>query len=273
MVKVGDPVEAGDLLAQIDPALFKARADQARAELSGSKAQLSLAELSVRRIRDLLEQGFGAQEDLDKAIRDLEMAKSNVQLNKARLESAEIDLGHTAIYAPIKGVIADVTTREGETVAASFSAPTFVTIIDLDRMEIRAYVDETDIGRISKGQTALFCVDAWPDVDIPARAVAIQPKAELQGNVVNFVVTLAFSAPPNVILRPEMTTHIRFNLEKRDNVVVAPRNVVRQKNGRSYVMVKKASIWTEQEVKVGLRTHSGAEILEGLQGGEIVRVN
>ncbi len=76
-----------------------------------------------------------------------------------------------------------------------------------------------------------------------------------------------------MILWPEMTTHIRFNLERRDNVVVAPRNVVRQKNGRSYVMVKKASIWTEQEVKVGLRTHSGAEILEGLQGGEIVRVN
>lgn len=272
-VKVGDAVNAGDLLAQIEQEMFQARVNQARAELEGAKAQLSLSKFNVERAEKLLKKGFGSEEDLQKAQQDLAMAIARINLNQARLQGADIDLGYTSIYAPIKGVIANVTTREGETVAASFAAPTFVTIIDLERLETRAFVDETDIGRIFLGQQASFTVDAYPDVDIPAQVTAIQPKAEMQGSVVNYVVVLEFQTPDQTILRPEMTTHIRFTLEERENVITAPRGVLKRKDGGDYVMVKRKQDWVEQKVRVGWRTAAKAEILEGLEEGETVRVN
>ena len=89
---------------------------------------------------------------------------SDSERARATLESAFVDRSFTVLRSPIPGIVASVSTQEGETVAAGLSAPTFVTIIDLDRLQLNAYVDEVDIGKIAPGQSTVFAVDAFPAV-------------------------------------------------------------------------------------------------------------
>ena len=272
-VKVGDEVQAGDLLAQLDATPFEALVQQAAADVDLSKAELALAESELARKRNLAEKGYSSETDLQQAIRDINVARAKLALNVAKLRSAEIDLGYTKITAPIKGVVAEVTTREGETVAAAFAAPKFVSIVDLDRLEVQAFVDETDIGRVFVGQSARFGVDTYADRDFEARVTAINPKAELQNSVVNYIVVLEFEGQEGSILRPEMTAHVRLQLEERSNVLTAPRSALRRQNGRQIIMVKRGGQWAEQPVRIGWRTDQRVEIVDGLAEGDVIQLN
>lgn len=272
-VKVGDTVQAGDLLAQLDSTPFEALVQQAAADVDLSKAELELAESNLARKQNLAAQGFSPDADLQEAIRDINVARAKLALNQAKLRSANIDFGYTRISAPIKGVIADVTTREGETVAASFSAPKFVSIVDLDRLEVQAFVDETDIGRVFVGQKARFEVDTYSDTDFAATVTAINPKAELQNSVVNYIVVLEFDGQAERILRPEMTAHVRLQLEERNNVLTAPRSALRRQNGRQVIMVERDGDWTEQPVRIGWRTDQRVEIVDGVSEGDVIQLN
>ena len=137
-VEVGDTVEVDQLLAELDTTALEAAADQVRADVALAKPRVALAESVLKRRQRLAGQGLASEEDLDTAQRDLAVERAQLEASKARLRSAEIILGYARITAPIRGVVAEVTTREGETVAADFSAPTFVTILDLDRLEVLA---------------------------------------------------------------------------------------------------------------------------------------
>lgn len=272
-VKVGDTVQAGDLLAQLDSTPFEALMQQAAADVDLSKAELALAESELARQQNLSAKGYSSETDLQQAIRDINVARAKLALNVAKLRSAEIDFGYTKIAAPIKGVIAEVTTREGETVAADFAAPKFVSIVDLDRLEVQAFVDETDIGRVFVGQSARFEVDTYSDREFQARVTAINPKAELQNSVVNYIVVLDFEGQEGSILRPEMTAHVRLELEARNNVLTAPRSALRRQNGKQIILVERDGDWTEQPVRIGWRTDQRVEIVDGLAEGDVIQLN
>jgi RND family efflux transporter MFP subunit len=272
-VKVGETVERGDLLAIIDPTELLSEIDQTRADLALARAELKTAESSHARSSKLAGEGIVAETEFEAAVGDLEVARARVALAQARVSSATIRLGYTEIRAPIRGVIADVTTREGETVAASFAAPTFVTIVDLDRLEVQAYVDETDIGQVSVGQPATFTVDTYSDEDFTARVTAINPKARLQNGVVNYIVLLEFDGQDDFVLRPEMTAHAELLLEQRSAVLTLPRNTIRRSEGRQFVSVQRDDLWLDQQIESGWRTDNRVEIREGLAEGEIVRLN
>ncbi|MHB8972703.1 MAG: HlyD family secretion protein [Pirellulaceae bacterium] len=127
-----------------------------------------------------------AEADLCVAEKTLELAKAGyvedqrqAEAELARAESAlsnpEVQLTYATLVAPISGVIASVATQEGETVAAGLNSPTFVTIIDLERLQVDAMVDEVDIGKVQPGQKAVFTVDAFPAREFPGKVVAIYP--------------------------------------------------------------------------------------------------
>ncbi len=272
-VAVGDRVEAGQLLAELDRAALDAAAEEARAELALARPSVALAESVLERRRRLADGGLASGEDLETAARNLAVERARLAAAEARVRSAEIALGYARVTAPIAGVVAEVTTREGETVAAGFSAPTFVTLVDLDRLEVLAYVDETDVGRVFAGQRATFTVDTYPDADFEAVVVAIQPKAELQGNVVNYVARLEYEPAPGRVLRPEMTAHVRLFLAERDGVLTVPRGALRRHDGRRYVVARRGGEWLEQEVTTGWLTDSSAEITGGLAAGETIEMN
>jgi len=272
-VEVGDRVEVNQLLAVLDSTALEAAADQVRADVALARPRVALAESILKRRQRLAGQGLASDEALDTALRDLAVERARMVASYARLRSAEIVLGYTRITAPIQGVVAEVSTREGETVAADFSAPTFVTILDLDRLEVLAYVDETDIGRVAIDQLATFTVDTYPDMKFQAVVNAIQPRAELQGSVVNYVVRLDFEPAENFILRPEMTAHVRLVVSERDDALTAPRNALKRRDGRRYMVVQRGDEWVETSVRTGWRSDSSVEILSGVREGDVVELN
>src|SRR5262245_13213740 len=153
-VRVGDVVRQGDLLAELDGRELASRRDDAVAALRVADANLAYATADVARRRQLRAEELLPPSELDLSERAAAVAAEQREQAAATLAFADTQLSYTRIVAPMAGVVASVSTQEGETVAASFASPTFVTLLDLGRLEVRAYVDETDIGRIRRGQDA-----------------------------------------------------------------------------------------------------------------------
>ncbi len=209
-VRIGDLVKAGAPLAELDDRDLLARRKETLAALELANANAEYARSDLRRKEDLHASALLAASELDVARRADAVAAQQVAQAQANLDYATAQLDYTRISAPIGGFVSSVATQEGETVAASFAAPTFVTLIDLDRLEVWAYVDETDIGRIRTGQAARFTVDTYGDEEFTGRVAAIYPRPEIRDNVVDYVVVVRFDTPKDRTLRPEMTTTVRI---------------------------------------------------------------
>ncbi|MGB8932400.1 MAG: efflux RND transporter periplasmic adaptor subunit, partial [Anaeromyxobacteraceae bacterium] len=264
-----------------------------------AEAEERLAGAQARRTGGLVEKGYVGQDDGDRAQRDLAVAQAksaaarsrlelarrryvdeDLQLADARLKQAEASLAEAqalvsfaTLTAPIDGVIAQVSTQEGETVSAGMSAPTFVTLIDLERLEVAAYVDEVDVGRVRVGQRATFSVDAFPGEEFTGAVTAIYPRAVIQSNVVNYITTVAIENPDGK-LKPDMTANVTVSLDERKGVLAVPDRALRRERGRTVVYVAAAggAGAEPREVKVGLRGGGMAEIVSGLAEGERVQI-
>lgn len=268
-VRIGDTVTPGQLLAELETRELRARRDQAQAALASAEATLRFAESDLARKRCLAAERLLQAADLDVAERSRAVAEQQTGEAAANLDYARTQLGYARITAPIAGIVASVATQEGETVAASFAAPTFVTLVDLTRLEVWAYVDETDIGRIRPGQAARFTVDTYPDQEFEGRVTAVYPQAEIRDNVVDYVTVVTFDPPRDHTLRPEMTTTVRIATETREKVLAVPRRAVRRKGGRAYVLTPSGE---KRWVTIGSRDETDCEILEGLREGDPVLV-
>lgn len=269
---IGDHVTKGQLLAELDGVELQAKLDQAEAAMKMAQAELDFAEIELRRKRGLSEKEMIADDELEATEKSHQLAQLRIRETKANVQYAKTQLGYTRIHAPVSGVVASVSTQEGETVAASFSTPTFVTIIDLDRLELRAYVDETDIGRVVEGQKAVFTVDTYPDTEFEGEVLSIYPNAVIQNTVVNYVTIVRIGDRQGKILRPEMTANVTIFLETHENVLTVPRGAIRRDQGEYQVRVEENGQIEERIVSVGWRDDSYTEILSGLTEGETVLI-
>jgi multidrug efflux pump subunit AcrA (membrane-fusion protein) len=318
---VGDKLEKGAPIAQLDDRDLRARVARARADLAATKAQLGLVrrgaraeevaegEAAVRqseaelvltvaqeqRVQTLSEKNLVSHDDLDKAKRDLAVARAKaeatrskldllhnrylpeelalaeakVQQAEAALDEAEANLAYATIQAPIGGVIAQVTTQEGETVSAGLNAPTFVTLIDLDRLEVAAYVDEVDVGRVRVGQKATFSVDSFPEVEFTGAVTAVYPRAVIQSNVVNYITTIAIENSQGR-LKPDMTANATISLDERTGVLALPEKALAREGGKTVAYAVDGTQQQARPVRVGMRGGGFAEIISGLAEGEQV---
>ena len=205
---------------------------------------------------------------------DLQVAEAEVRQAKAALRIAEANLGYATITAPMGGVVASVSTQQGETVtsgSAAAQAPTFVTIIDLTRLQVDAYVDETDIGKVHVGQEATFSVDAFPDKEFMGTVTAIYPKALIQQNVVTYDVVIAIDNREG-LLRPDMTTNTTITVAKREKVLAIPNQAVRREDGDRVVFLQDGDRLVRRPVKTGWKDKTYTEVLSGLKEGDRVVV-
>ncbi|MGH7503981.1 MAG: efflux RND transporter periplasmic adaptor subunit [Longimicrobiales bacterium] len=269
-VTVGDRVEAGQLLAELDPTEFEAQVRRAAASLANAVAERTFADAELERVTRMHEPGVVTDVELAQATRAAATARAKEQEAQAGLDGARVQLGYTRIRSPIRGIIGSVTTQEGETVAASFASPTFVTIVDLTRLEVQAYVDETDIGRIEIGQHARFTVDTWPGDAFAGRVTAIRPTAELRDNVVNYVTLIQIDDRSGRALRPEMTATIEILLAGRTGAVAIPNDALRRDADGSWVLVPADTGVERRYVEIGLRGAAFTEVLSGVEAGEHV---
>jgi RND family efflux transporter MFP subunit len=258
------------------------RSTTAQAQLSVARKHLDLAK--VRRAEDL-EQARAALAKATAALRVAECARdreaaaheerlkllaATVAKGEAALDNARVQLSYATIRAPISGVVGSVATEEGETVAAGLNAPTFVTILDLGRLQVDAYVDEVDIGKVRTGQKAVFTVDAFPDREFEGEVVAIYPEAVIQENVVNYDVVVEITTTYEGLLRPEMTANVIMYLDARKGVLAVPARAVKRERGRNILYVLADGRSEPHPVKLGWRDGQWVEVVDGVVEGQTV---
>jgi macrolide-specific efflux system membrane fusion protein len=269
-VRVGDSVTKGAVLADVDSRELNARREASEAAVRLAKANLDYARVEFSRKQELFTSGVIARAEFDLAQQAYAVAEQQSKQALANLADAVTQFGYTKISAPISGTVESVTTQEGETVASSFAAPTFVTLLDLSRLEVWAYVDETDIGRIRVGQKATFTVDTYGDYQFPGQVTAIYPQAQIRSNVVDYIAVIRFTRPPERIVRPEMTTTVTIAQQQHKNVLSLPISAVDREGGRQYVTIHDASSTERRRVTTGLRDENYWEITDGVHEGEEV---
>src|SRR5262249_7021399 len=154
-----------------------------------------------------------------------------------------------------------VSTQEGETVAASFTAPTFVTIIGDHALQLVAMVDETDIGAIGVRNHVTFTVEAFPDRELEGRVERVSPKTKIVSGVVNYEVLIAIESAADA-LKPDMTANISIRTAERQALVV-PNAVIQRDGDARVVFVDRRGAVTRQPVTVGARDGALIEIKKG----------
>ena len=212
-------VKKGQLLAELDPTPFEAQVEQRQADLTKAKVEAANAKITYDRQRRLVGSGLAAQADLDAARAQYEAAEAQVKQAEAALSQAQTNLHYTKIISPIDGVVVDRQYDVGQTVAASFQAPTLFSIAqDLTKMQVQADVDQSDIGRVAVGQLARFTVDAYPDEEFRGRISQIRLNASVNQNVVSYPVIIEVPNPDEK-LRPKMTANVTIDVAQVQNVL------------------------------------------------------
>jgi HlyD family secretion protein len=248
-------VKEGQVIAQIDPAIFQAQVDQAkanvlntRANLENAQANLVKAEVAVvdakrnlDRNKPLLERQVIAQATLDTAqvnydtaVAQIEVARSQVESSKAQVEQAkaalnlaETNLRYATIRSPVNGTVISRNVDVGQTVAASLQAPTLFTIAkDLTKMQVDTNVSEADVGRITVGQDATFTVDAYAGRTFHGKVSEVRNAPIIVQNVVTYDVVIQVDNR-DLKLKPGMTANVSVMIANREGVLKIPNAALR----------------------------------------------
>src|SRR5438094_1712716 len=212
-------VKAGQVVAQIDPALFQATVTQAEGDLASAQAGLELARLNAKRTQDLFTRKTSSQADLDQAIANLHQGEANVKIKQGALDKVKADLEHCTITSPIDGVVISRSVDVGQTVAASLQAPVIFQIAnDLAKMQIDSNVAEADVGVVQVGQDVDFTVDAFPTQTFHGKVVQVRNAPITVQNVVTYDTVIGVSNP-DLKLKPGMTANVSIIAARKDNVL------------------------------------------------------
>ncbi|MBL0140514.1 MAG: efflux RND transporter periplasmic adaptor subunit [Betaproteobacteria bacterium] len=220
-------VKEGQLLAELDPALFNAALAQSEANMNSALAGLRLAETKEVRTRSLVGKGFISQAELDIAVKELDAARAQVELVKAQMDRDRTNLRYTVIRSPISGVVVARNVELGQTVAASFNTPTlFLIAKDLAQMQIETSIAEADIGGISQGLPARFRVDAFPGMFFRGVVNQVRLNPTIQSNVVSYTVLVSADNAEGK-LKPGMTAFVQITANRREGVLRVPNAALR----------------------------------------------
>lgn len=220
-------VKANQVVAQLDPATYKASVAQAEGDLANAKANLELAKIQAKRATELFSNKLISESDYDTTAATLHQSEAMVQLKQASLDNARINLLRCTIYSPVDGTIISRNVDVGQTVAASLSAPTlFVIANDLAQMQIDANISEADIGNVEEGQNATFTVDAFLDRKFNGRVRQIRNSPTTVQNVVTYDTVIEVSNP-DLKLRPGMTANASIITAQRSGVLKIPNTALR----------------------------------------------
>ena len=250
-------VRKGDLVALIDPALFKGAVQQASADLENAKANLVAARANLEKARaafvqakadydrtvGLSKSGITSQQQLDLAKANYDSANAavggaqanvtqadaQVSQKEAALAVAQTNLNYTVIRSPIDGTVVARNVDVGQTVAASLQAPTIFTIAqDLTKMQVYAKTDESDVGNIKVGKEVSFKVDAFPKETFRGVVSQVRMNATTVQNVVTYDTIIDF-ANPELKLFPGMTAYVTIPVATAKSVLKLPNTALRYK--------------------------------------------
>ncbi|MCC5879003.1 MAG: efflux RND transporter periplasmic adaptor subunit [Idiomarina sp.] len=283
-VEVGDMVEEGDLLAEIDPTLLEAQVESSQAQfrnqqaiLREREAQFELARLNYERQERLQAASLTAEELVETARAGMQQAQAQVDSIRAQMEqtqsslrAAEANRNYTRIFAPMKGTVVTVQARRGQTLNASQTTPTILTIADLTEMTVEAQVSEADISRLEIGMPVYFTTMGNRQRRYYGELRLVEPTPVVENNVVLY--NALFEVPNEEgRLMTQMTTNVFFIADAAREVVTVPAAAVQRDRDGSFVE-RLASDGSRQQTRVetGLSDRVNIEIREGLNAGATV---
>ncbi|HET7872557.1 MAG TPA: efflux RND transporter periplasmic adaptor subunit, partial [Terriglobales bacterium] len=250
-------VKKGQVIAQIDPALFQGALAQAKADLENARANLAVAVANTAKAKandvqtradyernaGLAKQGVISQQALDlakanadsavalvnAALATEQQARAQVLQKGAAVQVAQTNLDYTTIHAPIDGTVVARNVDVGQTVAASLQAPTLFTIAqDLTKMQVYAKTDESDVGQIRAGQHVSFKVDAYPRDTFTGTVSQVRMNSTVVQNVVTYDTIIDFNNS-ELKLFPGMTAYVSIPVATANNVIKVPNGALRFK--------------------------------------------
>lgn len=235
LVDIGDQVEQGQLLAEIDPTVYESRVRSSRASLNNLRAQLTLQKaeqvLSQRRLernRNLYRENAVSEDVLLSSETEVAVSVARIDALKAQIDAAEgsldgdvANLGYTQIYAPMSGTVVDASATQGQTINASQTAPTIVRIARLDTMTVRAQVSEADVVRIHDGMPVYFTTLGMPERRWHGTVRKVLHTPEILNNVVLYHVLIDVDNPDGALMT-SMTAQVFFLLAEARDVLVVP---------------------------------------------------
>jgi HlyD family secretion protein len=229
-VEVGDAVTAGQLLVRVDPRVPQATLRQANADLALAQAQLDNAESQLRRSEELYATQAITEQEYETAKLAVASARAQIVSAERSLENAKIAAEDTEIRAPLNGVIIQKLVEEGTVITSATQGVSGGTILlqmaNLDTVQVRAMVDETDIGKIKPGLEVTITVDAYKTRPFGGRVLKIEPQSSVAQNVTMFPVLVRI---PNSdgLLKPGMNVEVEFHVGARDGVLAIPNAALR----------------------------------------------
>ncbi|RJF80650.1 efflux RND transporter periplasmic adaptor subunit [Oleomonas cavernae] len=304
-VDVGDTVKQGDLLAEIDPTVYQTRvaADQAqllalKAQLADREAQQVLAAQQLKRQKQMWAQKATTEEAVQTAEATLKSAsalidqiKAQIQQTESTLNGDQANLGYTKIYAPMAGTVTSLTARKGQTLNANQTAPIILQIADLSVMTVQTQVSEADISRLKVGMDAYFTTLGGGDKRWIGKLNQIMPTPTVVNNVVLYNALFDVDNADGRLMT-QMSAQVFFLVAAAKDVVTVPVAALKApgprpgapaaapaqggqgRTGKPYrVMVMgEDGKPAERRVRIGVMNRVSAEVLEGLEPGDVVVV-
>ena len=255
-VETGDYVEEGALLVHIDPRTVRNRLAQAEAALKAAQSRRQISVSQMQRAERLVKSGTFTEADYEQAALELANAEAQVVSTEVEVENARIAVDDTEIRAPVTGTVIMKPVEKGQVISSptqDFAGGTLLmSIADLSAVQIRALIDETDIGKVRPGMQAKVTVAAYPNQPFAGEVVKIEPQAVVEQNVTMFAVLLSISNSEGMLM-PGMNAEVEVSVAERQNVLAVPLMALR----------------TDRDVKTtaGILGMSEADLRRELAGG------
>ncbi len=291
-VNLGDEINEGDLVAQIDSLTQQNSLKNAQASLGSLKAQyeakqaqIKQAKFEYQRQSNMLAAKASSRADYESAevtlaVYQAELKKLNAEIEQAKIsvDNAKLDLGYTTITAPMTGTVVYTAVAEGQTVNSNQTTPTIIEMANLDLMTVKAQISEADVIHVKPGLKIYFTILGQPKKRYEATLKAIEPGPTLMDGDDNdleisdsdavYYYGLFDVANPERVLRIGMTAQVSIILDQSENALLVPaQTLVQTPQGYKVSVLNKGKI-EQRDVEVGINNKINAEILSGLQEGD-----
>ena len=271
LVREGETVQAGQVVARMDLTEYNARAAQARGALAAARGQQDIATKARDNNAALLAKGFISQNAFDNAASQYQIAQANVDSAKAALDVAQKSVADTTVRAPIAGLVSNRTVQPGEKVSIDFH---LLDVVDLRRMEMEAAVPTSEIQRVALGQEVQLKIEG---VALPMAGKVARINPSTQAGSRSIIVYVEVDNPQG-LLRVGMFGEAQVTLNRRTAVLSAPASAVQNVNGKTVVYAIEGGVLRQVPVTLGIAGDDGeggaVEIIGGLaEGAQVVRNN
>jgi len=229
-VELGDHVREGQMLVRVEPRNVRNQYEQAEASVEVARTRLSIALKQKERSQALFDEGFLSEEALEATLLEFANARSADVAARTELDNAKERLEDTEILAPMAGTVIIKSVEKGQIISSATSqvsgGTTLLTMAKLDTLQVRAMVDETDIGKIGEGLSAEITVDAYPRELFQGEVIKVEPQAITVQNVTTFPVLVRIANTRGLLL-PGMNVEVEIRTDAKQGALAVPLEALR----------------------------------------------